>query len=161
MRVTEAQADEEFEKMSEEDMKFQDDVLVGPCVWPHAKETAASAKAMLETLGYGDDNIEILENQTKAQYIEKLDALKQKAMDFEDSNPTGKVTLALMIINIGNRIDPFAAPHKPLLAALGVEPTGKNIGDYDDFYELTKDGDVLNLNEYAAYIADTRETKVQ
>jgi hypothetical protein len=80
-------------------------------------------------------------------------------MDYEENNK-GKATMAIAIINIGNRIDPFAAPHKPLLSALGIQPSGKKIGDYEDFYELTKEGDVLNLNEYAAYIADTRETNV-
>lgn len=30
------QAEKEFEEMSEEDMKFQADALVGPCIWPNA-----------------------------------------------------------------------------------------------------------------------------
>ena len=81
------------------------------------------------------------------------------AMAYEEGNK-GKATMAIAIINIGNRIDPFAAPHKPLLSAIGVPPAGKKIGDYEDFYELTKEGDVLNLNEWAAHIADTRKTNV-
>ena len=158
---TKEQAEKEFEEMNEDDYNFQDEVLMGPAIWPKAKERADIAKEMLERLGFSTENIEVLENQNKAQYLAKLDALKEKAMAFEESNKTGKATLAIAIINISNRLDPLSAPHRPLLAGIGVPPAGKKIGDYEDFYELTKEGDVLNINEYAAYIADTRETSVQ
>ena len=82
-------------------------------------------------------------------------------MAYEESNKGTKATLAIAMINIGNRIDALHAHHKPILASIGVPPAGKKIGDYEDFYELTKDGDALNLNEYAAYIADTRKTPCQ
>ena len=82
-------------------------------------------------------------------------------MAYEESNKGTKATLAIAIVNIGNRIDPLHAHHKPILAGIGVPPAGKKIGDYEDFYELTKEGECLNLNEYAAYIADTREAACQ
>lgn len=111
------------------------------------------------TLGFKDNEIEIVVNANKAKYIEKLTALKQRAEAFEEGNK-GKETLAIAIINIGNRIDPFAPTHAPLIKNLGLKPTPKGIGAYEDFYELTEEGEALNLNEYAAWIADTRNTKV-
>ena len=47
----------------------------------------------------------------------------------------------------------------PICKNLGLKPTPKGPGTYEDFFELTKEGDALNLNEYAAWIADTRDTK--
>ena len=42
------------------------------------------------------------------------------------------------------------------MAKLGIVPAEKGIGAYEDFYELTHEGEPLNLNEYACWIADTR-----
>ena len=82
--------------------------------------------------------------------------LKDMAMKFEKEH-SGKETLAIGIISIGNRLDPMSVKHAPLLRNLGVQPPGKAIGDYEDFFELTHEGEPLNLNEYACWIADTRE----
>ena len=38
--------------------------------------------------------------------------------------------------------------------------TPKKVGEYEDFFEMTSDGKPLNLNETAAWIADTRTDKV-
>ena len=116
------------------------------------------AKGILEKLGF--KNVKILVDQTKARYIEELEDLKRQAMEFEE-NKVGKETLAIAIINIGSHIDPFQQNHKEILDSIGVAPGGKKIGDYEDFFELTREGEALNLNEYATYIADTRETTVQ
>ena len=45
---------------------------------------------------------------------------------------------------------------------LGLEPYPPNgKGNYEDYYELTHEGEALNLNEYACWIADTRDADVQ
>ena len=43
-----------------------------------------------------------------------------------------------------------------MLKGLELPKPGKRKGDYEEFYELTIDGEAINLNEYCAWIADTR-----
>ena len=86
-----------------------------------------------------------------------LTSLKKKAMEFESRN--GKDKLGIGIINIGHVIDPVGKPKdKAILEKIGVETSFKGIGNYEPFFELTKDGEAINLNEYACWIADTRKS---
>ena len=56
-------------------------------------------------------------------------------------------------------LDPLTNAHKPIFHNLGVEsPAERAVGVYEDFFELTHQGEALNLNEFAAWIADTRES---
>ena len=47
----------------------------------------------------------------------------------------------------------------PICKELGLTPPEKGVGTYEDFFELTKHGEAINLNEYAAWIADTRDSE--
>ena len=78
-------------------------------------------------------------------------------MEFELNKRGSKETLAIFIINIGHVIDPLNPRHKHLCNEIGLEATKKEIGAYEDFYELTCDGEPLNLNEIGMDIVDTRE----
>ena len=50
--------------------------------------------------------------------------------------------------------------NKVLLKDLGVAPSKPgSVGHYEDFFEVTSEGEVVNLNEYSAWIADTREAQ--
>ena len=62
---------------------------------------------------------------------------------------------AFTIIYVGFSVDPNK--HHYILKDKGfVLDQYKNKGDYEAFYELTNQGEVINLNEYCAWIADTR-----
>ena len=63
----------------------------------------------------------------------------------------------IAIASVGHRLDPEKPKHKAILEDLGVEVSPNEVGAYEDFYELTYEGEPLNLNEYATWIADTRE----
>ena len=82
---------------------------MGPCIWTNAEERAKTAQELLELLKF--KNIEVVTNASKAKYVEKLTALKKYADDFEVTNKDTKETLAVAIINIGNRLDPLAPSH--------------------------------------------------
>lgn len=84
-----------------------------------------------------------------------LRGLRKEALDFENNHDC-KETLAIAIINIGNCIDPFYSQHKKLLEDRMVDHPPEGQLEYERYYELTCDGEVLNLNEYACLIADTR-----
>ena len=40
---------------------------------------------------------------------------------------------------------------------MGLESTVKARGEYEDYFELTCEGEPMNLNEAAAWIVDNRE----
>ena len=125
-------------------------------VWPNALERGEFAEKLLkEQLNFNE--VEVCVNWSKAKIIEKLTELKEKAMTFQKAHYGGKETLVICIVSVGNRIDPFIKEHKILLQEFEVEVSGQNEGDYEDFFELTHDGEILNLNEQACWIADTRE----
>ena len=68
--------------------------------------------------------------------------------------------MAIAIIHIGFTLDPKIDDGEDLLTKLNVE-LSENKGEdvYEQLYELTHLGEVLNLNEYAAWITDTREIR--
>ena len=61
---------------------------------------------MLMLLGFEENSIELIYDATKAEYVQKLTALKKLAEKFENANKE-KETLAVAILNIGNRLDPL------------------------------------------------------
>lgn len=85
-----------------------------------------------------------------------LKGLRNEALSFEEQNHEGKETLAIAIINIGHCVDPMYQIHANLLKKFGFERPPEGQYEYEDFFELTCNGEVLNLNEYACLIADTR-----
>ena len=61
---------------------------MGPCVWANADQRAKAAEELLEKLGF--KNVEVVTNASKAKYVEKLNALKKYADEFEDANKDTK-----------------------------------------------------------------------
>ena len=97
----------------------------------------------------------IYKDKSKNEILDILQGLRNEALNFEN-NHHNKEILAIAIINIGSCIDPILPNHKNLLKDRGVDLAPRRIFEYEDYFELTCNGEVLNLNEYACLIADTR-----
>ena len=108
----------------------------------------------MEQLGFEDEEIEVMLNQTKEKIEQKLKELKSIAKEFEASKQGGE-TLAIVIINVGLCYDPKAPIFRNLNDDFDLDEQ-KGPGAYEAFYELTYEGEPLNLNEAAVWIADTR-----
>ena len=63
---------------------------------------------------------------------------------------------AVAIVSVGHRLDPSTPKHRALLEAVGAPASSNEVGALEGFYELTCDGEPLNLNEYGTWIADPR-----
>ena len=68
--------------------------------------------------------------------------------------------MAIFIYYIGPHLDGMSPANNKTLAKLGVEyKDNKDIGSYEDFFEITPQGMPFNISEYGAWIADTRESE--
>ena len=115
------------------------------------------AEALLkDQLGFQE--VEVRKNLTKKAIDEEIWKLKQRALEFEQ-NKQGKETQVIAIISVGHSMDSFFPRDKPLYAELGLEAPPDKVGAYENIFELTYEGEPLNLNESATWIADTREVQ--
>ena len=57
-----------------------------------------------------------------------------------------------MIINVGITLDAMEDRYNDLLCDLETSEYEKNIGEYEDFFEFTYDGEPMNLNEKATWV---------
>ena len=142
--------------------KYKEDIVANK-VYDNAKERGEIAENILiEGLGFSKDEVVVLVDAPKKDIDEALTGLKKEAMAFEQSGK-GKETMGVVIINVGYVIDPLYAQSRQLMSGVYGEEypiTPKKVGEYEDFFEMTSDGKPLNLNEAAAWIADTRTDKV-
>jgi len=117
---------------------------------------------MLETY-LGFKNVTICTNYSKAQVDEVMERLRQQALTFETENKGKKVTQCFAIFHIGPFADPLSgAITLDLLNNRGLpnpKTAPKGPGTYEPFYEITSTGEIMNLNEQAARITDTREAQ--
>jgi hypothetical protein len=117
---------------------------------------------MLETY-LGFENVKICKNYSKADVEEVMERLKKQALTFETANKGKKATQCFAIFHIGPFADPLSgAITLDLLNNLGLpdqKTAPKGPGTYEPFYEITSTGEIMNLNEQAARIADTREAQ--
>ena len=70
--------------------------------------------------------------------------------------------MGIVIVNVGHCYDPADSVFRNLNDEFELDDE-QGEGCYERFYELTYEGEPLNLNEYAVQIADTRteEQKLQ
>ena len=117
---------------------------------------------MLETY-LGFENVMICKNYSKAKVDELMERLRKQALTFETDNKGNKNTQCYAIFHIGPFADPLSgAVTLDLLTARGLpnpKTAPKGAGTYEPFYEVTSVGEIMNLNEQAAKIADTREVQ--
>jgi len=137
-------------------------VLIEKYIYVDAKKKADEAKAMLETyLGFKD--VKICKNYTKAEVDRVMENLRQQALTFEKEFKGSKATQVFAIFHIGPFADPLSgAVTLDLLTDRGLpsqKEAPKGPGTYEPFYEITAGGEIMNLNEQAAKITDTREVQ--
>ena len=140
-----------------DDSKKKQEPLVSDLVNADAEKRAKIAEDVLKThLGFED--IEIYRDESKEFIDAKLSELKNQALDFEREYVNQKATQCFAVIHVGTAIDPLSTS-KGLLTARKFKAPPKQVGAYEAFFELTKDGEAMNLNEKAAWITDTREVQ--
>lgn len=121
-------------------------------------EKGEKAKLVLmDQLGFKEAEIEILKDKSKEEIDQRLSHYRDLAKAFESEKQTHQAQ-AIVIVNIGLCLDPLEPTHGQVFYELKTKQQLEtaNRGDYEPFYELTFQGEPLNLNEAAAWIADTR-----
>ena len=139
-----------------EETKFMSDYPWGYKMGFECEDKVKNAREILKTLGYSNDAfIEEWRDLSKEQLHSKLGKLKEEAFDYEleHKEKDTKFCQVYTIIYVGARVDPIF--HMKSLKP--IKDKFKNLDkNYEEFYELTNDGKAINLNEYCAWIADTR-----
>ena len=100
-------------------------------------------------------------DQSKTKIEQKLKEIRGSAKEFESSRK-GRENMGIVIVNVGHCYDPADSVFRNLNDEFELDDE-QGEGCYERFYELTYEGEPLNLNEYAVQIADTRteEQKLQ
>ena len=151
--VSKEEAEAKFEKdvaNNADEKEFQRKSLLGECSCPFAKDNLEDAKGIAEELGYRDEDIIVCEHSSKSEIGDRLRELKQIAQNAEDDKDIK--AQAIVIINIGNMINPAFASHKDLLGDLGLEFTSNQTSGYFNEFQLTEWGELYNLSEAAAWL---------